>query len=61
MSKIDLDKTWLEVLENEFSMEYMLHIKSKLRDLSKTGTAVCPHPKNIFQKKGEENSPSILM
>ena len=49
MSKIDLNKTWLEVLENEFSKDYMLHIKSKLRDLSKAGTAVCPHPKNIFR------------
>ena len=49
MSKIDLDKTWLEVLENEFSMDYMLQIKSKLKDLSKAGTVVCPHPKNIFR------------
>ena len=49
MSKIDLDKTWLEVLENEFSMDYMLQIKSKLTDLSKAGTVVCPHPKNIFR------------
>ena len=49
MSKIDLDKTWLEVLETEFSMDYMLQIKSKLTDLSKAGTDVCPHPKNIFR------------
>ena len=49
MSKIDLDKTWLEVLENEFSMDYMLQIKSKLKDLSKAGAVVCPHPKNIFR------------
>ena len=49
MSKIDLGKAWLEVLENEFSMDYMLEIKSKLKDLSKAGTVVCPHPKNIFR------------
>ena len=49
MSKIDLDRTWLEVLENEFSMDYMLQIKSKLKDLSKAGKVVCPHPKNIFR------------
>ena len=49
MSKIDLDRTWLEVLENEFSMDYMLQIKSKLKDLSKAGTVVCPNPKNIFR------------
>ena len=49
MSKIDLDKAWLEVLENEFSMDYMLQIKSKLQDLSKAGAVVCPHPKNIFR------------
>ena len=49
MSKIDLDKTWLEVLENEFSMDYMLQIKSKLKDLSKAGTVVCPHPKIFFE------------
>ena len=49
MSKIDLDKTWFEVLKNEFSMDYMLQIKSKLKDLSKAGTVVCPHPKNIFR------------
>ena len=49
MSKIDLDKAWLEVLEDEFSMDYMLQIKSKLTNLSKVGTVVCPHPKNIFR------------
>ncbi len=45
---INLDKSWLSVLESEFEKDYMKNIKSFLEEEIRLWKTIFPHPKNIF-------------
>lgn len=45
---INLDKSWLKYLEDEFSKAYMKDIKTFLESEIKAWKTIYPHPKSIF-------------
>ena len=47
--QINLEKSWLKVLEEEFKKPYMQEIKSFLIQEIQDGKTIYPHPKNIFK------------
>lgn len=49
MPEIALDKSWLAVLEKEFTKPYMIGLKSFLKEEKKAGKLVYPASGNIFK------------
>ncbi len=49
MAEIALDKSWLSVLEKEFTKPYMIGLKSFLQDEKKAGQLIYPPADSIFR------------